>query len=521
MAAPTMRSAAAPTQVDSVDAANQLMDFGQRQFPEFFPGSEATQFAGNIIYRYYPAVGSYLAVTDWQVYVLGGPFGSRIVHVGALTDFITPVDTGAAPCAPATLDWSAGTQRCTAQAGRSPSGHAVTLAASNGQAGSARFACNNGSWSAPADTICSTPGRDTREVAGAADVLARLSVAGRWYQVPGRPGFPVVGPFWAPVRLGDDRREGLVLGGWSFGSVNDPQVTKNNAWLLQQDASGALRDASSALLGDPLINGTGSIVVHDFNGDGRDDIVMMAHNEAPFIGMASTAYLSRADGRFTKQILPDTVMDHDAKLLTLDGKKHIVGVSFGGKAADGSPFVGGNPIYTWNGQGFVVETSMILGGFSILAGDFNGDGTDWLVAGGRSVSPTDTWRNYIFRWAGPAATNGQTPTVLPTPYFNGKPEYDAFHSFGDPYSKTHTSRLWLTDFNQDGRPDIIAGQELWDPTGLHRSVLQMLANQGGLVFKDQTDELHSDYDRRAMSIDYSLRLVDIDASGIDSIIMTG
>jgi len=127
--------------------------------------------------------------------------------------------------------------------------------------------------------------------------------------------------------------------------------------------------------------------------------------------------------------------------------------------------------------------------------------------------------NYAYKYTGGVLTS--PPLTLPIPYFNNKPEYAGFVSAWDPYSKTHTSRLWMTDLNQDGLPDILAGQEIWGSAGLQRSVFQILINRGGMVFSDQTDTLQPEYVKTSNTIDYSVRLVDVDSSGIDSMFLVG
>ncbi|WP_325420506.1 hypothetical protein [Aquabacterium sp.] len=84
------------------EAARQLMDFAQQQFPAYFPGQAATASLDPFVYRYYPATGTYLGVVVkagsghalGSVYVLGGAFGSELIRVGAVSDFITPVAPG-------------------------------------------------------------------------------------------------------------------------------------------------------------------------------------------------------------------------------------------------------------------------------------------------------------------------------------------------------------------------------------------------------------------------------------------
>jgi hypothetical protein len=345
-------------------------------------------------------------------------------------------------------------------------------------------------------------------------LTGKLSIAGSWQPLAGTAG--LVGPFWNVIRLGADQREGVVLAGWAYqGSFGGSQpVVHTQAAALSQGADGRLSLASTSLLGDAGTNGVGSIVVADFNGDGFDDLFLAAHNESPFVPMSSVAWISGPGGALTRQAVGDSVMNHDARLVTLGGKKKILSSSFGGV---------GNVLYSWNGASFTVDLLGQLGGMSVQAGDFNGDGSDWLIIGDSFFGPGITFDaanpmlNYAYSFAsGVVAT---PPKQLPTPYFNGKAAYAGFKSEWDPASKTHTSRLWATDLNQDGRIDLLAGQEIWSaPNGLQKAVFQLLVNQGGMAFADQTDALAPEFSQDSY-IDYSVRLADIDGSGIDTIFL--
>lgn len=87
--------------VPLAEAARQLMDFAELQFPQYFPAPAATVRAAPFDYRHYPATGIYLGVVtaggsghaEQGVYVLGGPFGATPLFVGHVSDFITPVDS--------------------------------------------------------------------------------------------------------------------------------------------------------------------------------------------------------------------------------------------------------------------------------------------------------------------------------------------------------------------------------------------------------------------------------------------
>lgn len=97
--------AAAATAVSPEEAARQLLDFAESQFPQYFPSSQATAALAPFVYRYYSQTGIYVGVviTSGQgynylgVYVMGGPFGTQPVFVGPLASFITPVEPATGP----------------------------------------------------------------------------------------------------------------------------------------------------------------------------------------------------------------------------------------------------------------------------------------------------------------------------------------------------------------------------------------------------------------------------------------
>lgn len=81
-------------------AAEQLMDFGESHFPQYFPRHKITSFLGPFTYRFYGETGIYLGVVvvpdgiQYQladVYVMGGPFGNAPMFVAPLSAIMTPV----------------------------------------------------------------------------------------------------------------------------------------------------------------------------------------------------------------------------------------------------------------------------------------------------------------------------------------------------------------------------------------------------------------------------------------------
>ena len=102
MAAQAQTQVRVAAAVSPAQAAEQLLDFAEATFPNFFPVHQATGTFDPFLFRYYPQTGIYVGVvvkanmgyTLDGVYVMGGPFGDSPVYVGQLSAFITPVDPG-------------------------------------------------------------------------------------------------------------------------------------------------------------------------------------------------------------------------------------------------------------------------------------------------------------------------------------------------------------------------------------------------------------------------------------------
>lgn len=102
MAAQAQTQVKVSAAVSPAQAAEQLLNFAESTFPNYFPVHQATGTFDPFLYRYYPQTGIYVGVvvkanmgyTMDGVYVMGGPFGDSPVYVGQLSSFITPVDPG-------------------------------------------------------------------------------------------------------------------------------------------------------------------------------------------------------------------------------------------------------------------------------------------------------------------------------------------------------------------------------------------------------------------------------------------
>lgn len=71
---------------------DELLDWGEVQFPQWFPGHQGNQYLDDIVYRYYPPTGNYLGVQgNSAVLVLGPISGGILAQVGIIADFADAV----------------------------------------------------------------------------------------------------------------------------------------------------------------------------------------------------------------------------------------------------------------------------------------------------------------------------------------------------------------------------------------------------------------------------------------------
>ena len=370
------------------------------------------------------------------------------------------------------------------------------------------------------------------------NLMPTFSTAGIW--VPNGVSDPVThnqvaiaNAFYSPIDL-PNGRTGLAFDAWSYSGFGTTQTFYPvSAAILEQDGTGALRVATDKYLTDPTTNGAGSVNVADFNGDGRADIFLAAHNESPFVAKASTVYLSNAGGTFDKVTLSDRVEAHDARVGYVNGIPTVFAASF-----DGDP----NPYYQYSGGQFTVTPTPnsdtvnktaqgnrfpVASIDTIAVANFNQDSAPEVVVGDLANGPGypfvagKPFSIAVYRLADYTTdTSNGAPLAVLTPYFTNKPEYAGVSSYLGP-GQSHTHRVWTDDFNHDGRTDILAGVSLW-PAAL--SKLQMFQNTSvgnAVSFVDKTDYLGSGYRTATQEVDYSMQIVDIDGSGINSYLLAG
>lgn len=322
----------------------------------------------------------------------------------------------------------------------------------------------------------------------------RLSYAGTWHYAK-NPGADIV-TFYDSIKLGSSGLNGLVLAGWSYAGWNNTTFRTTNFAILDQNSEGTLKLDTAHYVQDPTVNGAGSVIVYDFNSDGRDDVFLAAHNESPLVSKNSTVLMALADGTYQKLVLSDATQAHSASLGELQGKPTIVTAGYGDIDAyfQFDPVSKKFNVLQWGND---VKTSGGNGksyyGSATIAGDFNNDGVAELIVGDDRSSP-----GINFETNGPAyfavyELDGNrladTPTFKTTLYFDNNPIYRTLSPGAG--GLTHNYRLWDDDFNHDGLKDVLAGVSIWANDAFQASKLELMQNLGQLQFVDKTNQLSS------------------------------
>ncbi|MDP2389569.1 MAG: VCBS repeat-containing protein, partial [Acidobacteriota bacterium] len=254
-----------------------------------------------------------------------------------------------------------------------------------------------------------------------------MSFAGTW--IPADSHLQPI-TFWNVMRLGAEQREGVVVGAWIFNtdtSVVMPDVTPTRAAVFEQQADGTLQDATARVFGDSTTYGVGDVMVADFNGDNRDDVLLPPYNESPFLRKPAVAYVSEGDG--LRKITTGAVMAHHTSLYQVDGIPRAISQSFPDTGRGTSQPV----VFQWSGNGFITTNLGDVGGMSVVVGNFTNTGDLHIVTGdsstgpGRSYSATNPLLTFAYKFNHQNVTLPAIP--LPKPYFNDKPEY-AQNRFG-------------------------------------------------------------------------------------------
>lgn len=329
--------------------------------------------------------------------------------------------------------------------------------------------------------------------------------------------------FYGVLGLNQEKTPSIIIAGWSFSGWNNKTHNPVRVTLLSENSSGKMSDITSRYISSAQINGTGSIVIYDFNDDGQEDIFMAAHNESPLVEKSSTVFLSNKEGTFSTVTLADSNMAHSGLLGSLSGIPTVVTSGYGTT----------DPYYQFNKNSGIFEVknwgnthSGSLYGSTATTWDMDGDGKEELLVGdfktgpGYSFDSKKPTKFVIYKLDNGAL--GKTPAYVTGLRFDSQAY--ANQSLVSEFSGlSHNYRVWVDDFNHDGKPDVLLAVGVWTSggAGWQRNQIQMLQNSGNLSFTDVTDRLNLAFDERSSFIDYSMQSIDLDGSGIKSYLLAG
>ena len=156
------RERALATVPTRIVGSNELFDWAERIYPQFFPSHRSNQALGPYIFRFYPETQNYVAVAGELIYIQGPISGNLLQLVGSVAEYSCLVDPSACVVEPkacvAVTTWSVGGNSCSPNEGQPAqiaSGANYTFVDSLGISyGSASYSCNDGRLTAIGTATC-------------------------------------------------------------------------------------------------------------------------------------------------------------------------------------------------------------------------------------------------------------------------------------------------------------------------------------------------------------------------------
>jgi hypothetical protein len=306
------------------------------------------------------------------------------------------------------------------------------------------------------------------------------------------------------------------------------------------------------LLGRNITYGTAILRIADVNRDGKSDLIVFGHNETPVEPTQNSFYISKAGGGFSVSNPKPLIAAHEGEVGDINGDglpdfvtaNFAVGTTGLKRGAYTIPPLNGGvgTLVLWLNKGDGMFKPLPLawnrsfadvssgkpyadwgGGSAAATGDFNGDGKVEIVAIDYPGSMNDWKRGDSWLISniqlGDVTAFGKI-AALPTPYFE-KPKYDSMQSFKGA-EKSHDVQVIVSDFNNDGMPDILVDSMIWiSGEKFGAGITQFLENEGGLNFKDVTDKVLYNFWVGRSDGGHETQQFDVNGDGFADLVMPG
>ena len=331
------------------------------------------------------------------------------------------------------------------------------------------------------------------------------------------PNFASV-QYFASGDLNGDGYPEVIVTGWSFRGFDiggDPAPSP--LYLFSTNVQGTSILDPLRVLGVDSVAGTSTPRILDINRDGRNDFLYLGHNESPLAPTRSERFLQNANGTFSVAPIAGPKLEgHNSNVGDFNGDGYVDIITSSYRTEDGywankinpTTVTGMPPDNRWgyltlylndrnggfNPVPFVARRNatqlMMLGSGSCAAmADLDGDGKmEFVIVDAfQDLNNYSRGENFILKNIEIVDGLGRGDVVaLPTPYFDRDDSYTSLKSFAP--SKSHNIHAEILDVNNDGRPDIVISEIVWEPSiGTQAGVFQVLLNQGNLKFVDATD----------------------------------
>ena len=316
----------------------------------------------------------------------------------------------------------------------------------------------------------------------------------------------------------------IYLSGWSAVGPDEnglPPKALFEAFEARQEAT--IHLSTTEMFGRDTTNGTAFIRVADFDEDGLSDVLVMGHNESPWVKTEHVLYRNEGSDVFSASYLTPQFAAHEASLRDFDqdGFTDIIAT---GAEIDWD--FSNDPSATSINKANMLLLNDQNGGFEPWALRFNlptqnGETIDygkllWINAGsGVDAGNLDADPEYEIVISDVGVGFGSIPLSdllvidnvrfentyiygdvvrLPHPFMESHEEFQAAENEFTKYAPSHDTQIDLFDYDNDGDQDIVVYAMVWTPAGLDSAgIAQFLQNDGNGNFSDVTENVLYNY----------------------------